>query len=483
MGLAVKLFNYAARATGLSKAFSKGAAKLSGFIRFGKDPAKAMRKEYEAGIRYFVPKPGIKFPTCPETLAASNPVSEISKKSLKNDIMSKAELGNVSLRLEKAFANEKPAVEKMLRKVFPGSDLSIRAKSSNSIYSKLERVVKEENTIIKTDADAHKMVKDSIGGRITLPNLTEKDFYDVIRNAKVNGVDLTAREKRMVMRYFKNPESLSPAQLKTAQSVAKDVKILLAERQSEGVHRRLMLGMMKDALNRNVTTIEKLKANRINQELLEELSKNTNIEPFRVTKFCNYRGAEGIAYFSDRQINQIKKIQLATGEKFSIITCDADVDLSKYGMKYLSDSQKAAIKKSGYTTAQMNFVSKDGNLCELQITGQGTHRVYNPEHVKYDAAQGKNTLGPLYDDYKSELKGLKQELRSSYDNYFNDLYNTSRESTELFIKTQRPVLDSRLSQELSIENMIRLEKETMALEAEKYNGFVPHYAEHLNFAA
>ena len=483
MRFAVKLFNYTVKASGFSKAISKGAAKLSGFIRFGKNNAKIVRREYEAGIRYYVPKPGIKFPTCPETLTCANPVSEISAKSLKQDIMSKAELGNVSLRLEKTFAREKPAVEKQLKKVFPGSDLSIRAKSSNSIYSKLEREICEDNAVIKMDSDARELVKDSIGGRITLPNLTEKDFYDVIKNAKVNGVDLTEQEKRMVIRYFKNPESLSPAQLRTAQSVAKDVKILLAERQSEGVHRRLMLSMMKDALNRNVTTVEKLKASGINQELLEELSKNPNIEPFRVTKFCNYRGPEGVAYFSDRQINQIKKMQLATGEKFSIISCDADIDLSKYGLDALHSGAKEAIKKSGYTTAQMNFLSEDGNLCELQITGKGIHRIYNPEHVKYDATQGKNTLGPLYGGYISKLKSLKRKYRVIYDKYFNELYNSSRESAELGIKTPKPTLDPRLSRELSIENMERLEKETAAFESQMNKGFTPHYASPLDFAA
>ena len=483
MSLAVKLLNFAAKSTGLSKAVSKRLITAKDFIKFGTNGKKLIKEELAAGIKYYVPKPGIKMPTHPVTVDVPNPILEISASSLGKNVLAKGELGNVSLRLEKAFAAEKPAVENLLRKVFPGADFSIRAKSSNSIYSKLHKAVSEEGAIIRTDADAHKIVKDSIGGRITLPNLTEKDFYDVIKNAKIDGVPLTERQKRMVIKLFRHPESLTPAQRKTAEAVALPVKSLLAERQSAPVFKRLMLGVMKDGLTRNLTTVEKLKQCGIDDALLAEIKKNPNIEPFRITKFNNYRGPQGVAYFSDAQVEQLRKYQLASGEKFDIINCDSIIELDKYNLGDLDKNIRSAIKKSGYTTAQMNFVTKDGHIGELQITGKGTQKVYHPEHDKYDATQGKNTLGPLYNEYKSVLAKLKRGLRKRYDQYFNDLYNSTRESTELFIKTPKPQLDKSLNPILSIENMIKIAKDTKAMEASKYADFKPHYVQSVNYAA
>ena len=483
MNLAVKLLKFATKSTGIQKTLTKGLGNVKGFLKFGKDSAKILQKEFEMGARYYVPKPGVHFPACPKTLDLPNPVREITGKALKKDIMAQAELGNISLRLEKLFLQEKPGVERMLNKVFPGAEFSIRAKSSNSIFSKLKRVITEDKLVIATDAEARKIVKDSVGARITLPNLTARDFNEVINRAVINGKPLTASEKQMVTRYLTKSSDLSEAELKTAKSLAKEVKTLLAEKQVEPVYNNLMLGMMKDALNRNLTTIEKLEAFGINPKLLEQLRLNTGIEPFRVTKFCNYRGPQGVAYFSDRQINQIKKMQLATGEKFSIVTCDADIDLTKYKLKSLDKNAQDAIKKSGYTTAQMNFMTSDGHICELQISGKGIQKIYHPEHVKYDASQGKVTLGPLYNEYKSILKDMNKKSKMHYDKYFGDLYNSSRESEELLINTAKPQLDKSLNPALSIENLIKLGEQTKAMEAAEYATFKPHFIQSLDLVA
>jgi hypothetical protein len=53
----------------------------------------------------------------------------------------------------------------------------------------------------------------------------------------------------------------------------------------------------------------------------------------------------------------------------------------------------------------------------------------------------------------------------------------------LFIKTPKPQLDKSLNPILSIENMIKIAKDTKAMEASKYADFKPHYVQSVNYAA
>ena len=145
--------------------------------------------------------------------------------------------------------------------------------------------------------------------------------------------------------------------------LAKPIKIALAEKQSEPVFRRFILGGLRDALDRNVTTIEKLEQAGISKDLIKELQTNPKIKPVRMTEINNYKGIDGSILFSDRQIRQFERLQMATGERFDIITCSENIDLAKYGLEGLSKNAQDAIKPSGYTTAQVNVTLKDGSFC------------------------------------------------------------------------------------------------------------------------
>ena len=123
-----------------SRAVSKSAtvpiagAKTKTFLTFGKAEAKNIST---SGIRQYRIKPDITFPVNTETLHLSNPVLEISGKTLDN--LQAAELGNVSLRLARRYQKSLPEAEKHIKAVFEGFDVSVRAKGANSVYSKLER--------------------------------------------------------------------------------------------------------------------------------------------------------------------------------------------------------------------------------------------------------------------------------------------------------------------------------------------------------
>ena len=80
--------------------------------------------------------------------------------------------------------------------------------------------------------------------------------------------------------------------------LAKPIKIALAEKQSEPVFRRFILGGLRDALDRNVTTIEKLEQAGISKDLIKELQTNPKIKPVRMTEINNYKGVStGILFF------------------------------------------------------------------------------------------------------------------------------------------------------------------------------------------
>lgn len=54
----------------------------------------------------------------------------------------------------------------------------------------------------------------------------------------------------------------------------------------------------------------------------------------------------------------------------------------------------------------MNIIHSNGVRGELQFRGPLTNYFGEYEHIAYDLRQGKNTLGPLFNDYKREISKL-----------------------------------------------------------------------------
>lgn len=454
-----------------SRAVSKAATvpiagtEAKALLTLGKAEVKTLTSK---GIRQYRIKPDITFSVNTETMHLSNPALKIAGETLDN--LQAAELGNVSLRLARRYEKALPDAEKHIKAVFDGFDVSVRAKGANSVYSKLERTIVKKGKKVSTDKDASEIILDGIGGRIQLANLTKKDVLETINTIKIDGKALTAQEKSLVQRLFNN-ESLTKEELEIANRVAYPVKCALAERQSEPVVRKFLLAGMKDALDRNVTTLEKLEQSGISKNLIHELRTNPNIKPMKIGDVENYKGADGIAYFSDRQIRQFERLQLATGEKHDIISCSEHINLSKYGLENLSPSAKDAIKQSGYTTGQINVTLPDGTYAEIQIRGSGMFGEY--EHLKYDAGLSKNTLGPVFNEYVNEVRALSKAEKPLYDGYAGDVYNYYR-NTELGIASKKPQLPNGFSDKLSEDNMRRLYELNKAQQAEKMKTFVPH---------
>lgn len=414
-------------------------------------------------------KPDITMPVNPQTLSNPEPAFVIDGSLVKNgDLAHSSELGNIAIRLADGYKSALKGAKKEISKIFGGYKIQVRAKGANSVYSKLERKVKDKGLQIASQGQASEIIQDAIGGRIIMNDLTRADVAQAIENFTVRGRKLTVSEKGALTKLFSG-QKLTKAELKTAKPYITAIKTQLAEKQSDPMFKKVMVSAIKDALDRNVTTIEKLKAAHIRADILQEVQKSgKKTQGMRITEINNYRGHDGIPYFSAAQVKEFERLQVATGETFDIITCPAAKDWK------LSKLEEKAIKESGYTTFQMNTVLSDGSLAEIQIRGSGPFGEI--EHIAYDSRQAKNTLSHVYDDYKEAIKSLSEADFKEYNKYLSKCYDYYRDS-ELGIRSVKPKLPKKFNPILSEESMWKLHAQDEAEQSLKMTGFAPHYEE------
>ena len=399
--------------------------------------------------------PDITIPVNPETMNRSNPAGQIGWKQVRLRETQRGEVGNMSLRLAKKYAQAKNNAQKELAEIF--GEVEVRAKGANSIYSKIIKMMRRTKTNITSDAQGSFFIQDAIGARTYVENMTKKDLVRAMRSVKVNGKNLTEEQQNLVRRVFENDQTLMPLERQIGENLAKPVKLLLAERQMEPKFQCFMLGAMQDAINRGVTTIEKLEQAGIDKNILNRFKTAKKIRPLRMTEVDNYKGLDGIPYFSDRHIEQFKRLQIATGEKFDIISC-SEIDLGKYGYKNLPKASKDAIKKGGYVTGQINVVLSDGTYAEVQVRGRMINPIEKKDHVKYDSEQGKRTLGKAFDPYVGALNSLSEDNHNIYNTYMRENFNFVR-NIELGSHINKPALPSFFNPILSIEEMGKIQNQ------------------------
>ena len=481
MSLAVKLIQ-----KGASALFSASGVKTAQTVIDNK-PLLTMAKEAAKELGEVVKlrlKPDISIPIRPSTIDNVKPDFAIKYTDLDNDIV-KGEIGNMALRLEKKYASQVSEAREKFSKMFPGKKVDVRSKSAASIYSKIVKNVKEKELTLTKDTDVESFLTDGVAGRLTLESLSRKDVLDVIKNFNVDGKYLTAKEKKFLKRYFGGDAKLSKAQKKVAEKYAQDIKLQLAEKQSEEAYNSVILSMMKDALDRKVVTMEQLSKMDVNPKLLETLKNNPDkIASLHVPRFCNYRGPDGLAYFSDNQIRNIKRLQVETGEKYTLDHTSNKINLSRYNISELPADAKKGIKPGGYTTTQMNFYLSDGSRAELQIRGEGCKIAPKSnekitfgeiEHVNYDGNQGKGTINKTFEPFqkaKAEMS-KSEELKSKHTRYLQKCYNYDR-SVEVGFKDKKPGLAKGLSKLMSRENMTKLHYVDEAIQKEKMQSFKPY---------
>ena len=397
----------------------------------------------------------------PSTIAKSNPIGTITRESLSSKQV-QGELGNVSVRLADAFKTKEGQAKTFIERLFPEYRQSVRTKGANSIYSKLEKQVSSRKKDIKIECDsqAKSMIGDAVGARIFMPSLTKADIHEVLSTCKLNLhipgqglVSLSEKEQKILTKIFSG-QRVSEADKKLVEHLINPVKSKLAEKQSQPVVDRLLAGSYQFALDKKQISLKQMEElvnkGELSKEVFETVKKNTEIKEFleaysqkeieqmvksgeiteafaqelktykpfegiNITRFNNYRGSDGIAYFSDAQIQQIKRMQIQTGNYFSIASVSENISgistqatiqkidrlkemqkqiekltqqdgkekevaklkeefntlQKKYGLEGVDINalDKGAIKGSGYTTTQMNFTMADGTQGELQLRG------------------------------------------------------------------------------------------------------------------
>ena len=418
-------------------------------------------------------KPEITMPVRAETIKSRAFAIPIDKRTIANPEV-QGELGNIAIRHADKLKTKEKYSNRLANDIFGDisevKTSSVRTKDANSIYSKYEKNVKD-GKVIGSEADAHEYITDAVGMRFQMRSLTHDEAIQAIKAAEINGKKLTNSEQRLVKRLFKNDKTLTPSEIAKAEELALPVKMILAEKQTKPVFDRMLLCNIKSALQRKVTTLDKLKQSGFSEEFLSKLN-DPQIKPLRLTRICNYKGLDGIPYYSDNQMMSIEKLVLATGEDIKIQHCPSSIDLNKYKISELTKDQRSAIRDSGYVTTQMNVTLPDGTLAEVQFRGSSLFAEY--EHIAYDSRQLKNTLGKTFDKYKEAIRSLSPKEYEEYNNYLRKCYNYYRNKELGLIVSQKPKLDKKLPQILSQESMENLYKLNHQRNKQAMETFTPH---------
>ena len=284
---------------------------------------------------------------------------------------------------------------------------------------------------------------------------------------KVDNKPLTAEQKELLKKYIYEEKFDSDAKkLEGFYLFEQFTRPLVKERTSEVVN-ELLLSMAKFLMIDRGLSIEQIERTGLlsDNALIERLKTDDSIEPLEVLQVNNYTGIYGLPEFTVDQTFAIQKL-LSLNDKKGIVYTRADIGKDLYTNTGYTSPEKVlraqngdelpkSIKSSGYRTAQMNVVFKNGTLGEIQFRGEETNKIGEYEHIAYDLRQGKNTLGSLFNDFKDAISKLSPEEYSEYNNYLEACYNYYNR-IELGLPANKPKLPSKFNPILSEENMKEL---------------------------
>lgn len=283
-----------------------------------------------------------------------------------------------------------------------------RTKGNQSLYDKLKNYAIDNAEKSKTVNDAINSVKDLVGTRTAVTSAdftTHPDVAKLIKEGKMQAAQMRA-----------------------------------AELQSE------------PTLNRLKTIIDKESAG----------NKTLSIE-----RISNYKGKDGIPYFSDRQLADLKLYAEQRGVKLNYVVraAESDPKFSQMKQEYANQKEATKVRDSGYTALQINFKLTNGQVFEWQFRGDKINIFAEAEHVPYDLRTGKDIISahpevePLYKPIEKLLSvdSMKPEQYNKYNEYLTDYYKHLRK-LELGFNSTEPKLsdygnfDNRLSAK-NLENL------------------------------
>lgn len=289
---------------------------------------------------------------------------------------------NSALEIHNAAEKKESEIIEIMEKYGLGvskKNMTHRPKSSQSIYDK----IKNDMLNIKYPASfekALKGVRDAVGTRTELEDFDYKKHPDIVEMFK------TDPEKAYLM---------------------------ASERQSEPY------------------------VNKLKEIILAQAEGESDISAIKIS---NYKGKNGISYFSDRQVAELRDLA------------------AEYGIDLDVKDKTSKIRPSGYTALQMNFVTKDGFTFEWQLRGSGVNKFAECEHVPYDIRENKDVTGgnpklkKLYKPLEGIVKSMTDDEMKEYNMYLTEHYEYLRKK-ELGFDVEPPVLNEKFDSRLSADNL------------------------------
>jgi len=181
------------------------------------------------------------------------------------------------------------------------------------------------------------------------------------------------------------------------------------------------------------------------------------------TRISNYMGADGIPYFSERQLRDLQIHAKKCGINLSIVT-EFDVQNNTHftpeELKAFKKGKTTKVRDAGYTALQVNFENPDGTIFEWQLRGKEVDFFAEREHLPYDLRTNKDItggnpeVGILVNDVKELLKddNIKPEDYAEYNHYLSAHYRHLR-CIELGIPSEPPKLPDKFDARLKVENL------------------------------
>ncbi len=195
-------------------------------------------------------------------------------------------------------------------------------------------------------------------------------------------------------------------------------------------------------------------------DYIDSVANGTN--EIEITSISNYMGEDGIPYFTERQLFNLKAYAAIKKVNLPIIERVTNYDERDEKDDVFRKKATTKVRGSGYTALQMNFRTKDGFVYEWQYRGGNVNNFAEGEHIPYDLRTNKDIVGKnteLHDLFDPIKKLLDKDTMSEpqfeeYNNYLTAHYEYLR-LTELGIEdgSNPPKLPKGFDPRLRAENL------------------------------
>lgn len=336
--------------------------------------------------------------------------------------------------------------------------LTSRAKSGNSLLKKLETKYEKadislDDTTKTIDIDkARKEIGDAYGSRIQMKSLkfSNNEISKII--SKHFDDDMTPQKFRAELNEcVNNGKSVS-----SLGSQYKEALDEIKEMQNAQTFEKLLKAVENDKIK--ITEInnygDEISCYLTDRQILQlaDACYNKYKAPIKIVTKNNIKGE--ISDDVTNAIDDYGNIRQETREFYkSLYAGESDKEIAEIIKQRLEgfDPKKCsdAVKKSGYTSFQMNVKYNNLNTGvegygEIQIRGTEVNSFGDVEHVPYDIRQGKITAADTkYSQVYDAIKNMSDDSYKAYNKYLTEVYEYLR-LKEMGIKANKPKLPTNL---------------------------------------